>query len=262
MPPSLLNAPYDSANQRDRYGRTLHQWNIQHASRLIRNTSVVQNREPKLLEAAQKNPNSFRAQLNLANFYERNKHFQKATKAYEAALALRPKDSTTRHQYAQMLQQSGDVNKAVDQYNILIKENPSALGYNSHRVIDAFLVAGKVNELLALTKELIAPSVGQNSAINFAQNAAQHFLRHNDPKAAVEIYEKIIKVNPNDMYMYTQLISAYENVGETEKAMQLLRESMGNTHLLNATQPFAQVELILKLIKLYIEIGKTKRIGN
>ncbi len=249
-------------NQRDRYGQTLHQWNIQHASRLVSNTSIVQNREPKLLEAAEKNPNSFRAQLNLANFYERSKQFQKATKAFEAALALRPKDGTTRQQYAQMLQQSGDVNKAVDQYNILIKENPSALGYDSYRVIDAFLVAGKVNELLSLTKELIAPSVGQNSALNFAQNAAQHFLRHNDPKAAVEIYEKIIEVNPNNVYIYKNLVSAYEKLGETEKATQLLRESIENTHLNHATHPFAQVETTLQLIELYKKLGKLKELAT
>ena len=252
-------------NQRDRYGQTLHQWNMQHASRLIRNTSGVQNREPKLLEAAENNPNSFRAQLNLANFYERNKQYQNASKAYEAALALRPKDSTVRQQYAQMLQQSGDVNKAVDQYNILIKENPSALGYNSHRVIDAFSNAGKINELVSYSKEMIAPSFGsfgQGTALSFAQGVAQHLLRHNNPKAAVEIYEKIIKVIPNNVYLYTQLISAYENVGETEKAMQLLRESMENTHLLNATQPFAQVEFILKLIELYKKSGKLKELAT
>ncbi len=250
------------ANQRDRHGQTLHQWNIQHASRLVKNTSVVQNREPKLLEAAQKNPNSFRAQLNLANYYERSKQFPKASKAFEAALALRPKDSTTRHQYAQMLQQSGDVNKAVDQYNILIKENPNALGYNSNRVIDAFLVAGKVNELLSLTKELIAPSVGQSTAINFVRSTAQHFLRHNDPKAAVEIYEKMIKVNPNDVYIYKNLVSAYEKLGETEKAMQFLRESMENTNQLNSPHPFAQVETILQLIELYKKLGKLKELAT
>lgn len=250
------------ANQRDRHGQTMHQWNFQHASRLVSNTPTVQNREPKLLEAAQKNPNSFRAQLNLAKFYERAKQYQKASNAFEAALALRPKDSTTRQQYAQMLQQSGPVDKVVEQYTVLIKKNPSALGYNTHRIIDAFSNAGKINELISFTKEMIAPSFGQNAALDFARRVAQHLLRHNNPKAAVEIYEKIIKVNPNDRYTYTQLISAYENVGETEKAMQFLRESMENTNLLNATQPFAQVELTLKLIELYKKSGKLKELAT
>ena len=95
------------ANQRDRYGRTLYAWHFQQAARTVGRSKVAREREPQLLEAVQKNPDSFQAQVRLATFYEGTNQLKKASEAFKAALALRPKDSITRQRYAQMLQRSG-----------------------------------------------------------------------------------------------------------------------------------------------------------
>ena len=249
------------ANRRDRYGQTLHHWNIQNASRLVRNFSVTKNREPKLLEAAKKNPKSFQAQYNLATFYESAKQYQKASEAFQAALALRPKDGTTRQRYAQMLMQNKQAKDAVDQYNIILKENANLFTYNSHQVVEAYFQAGKVSELVTLAKEMIVPSVGQSSTNNFARSAAQRCLRHNNPKAAIEIYEKIIKASPNDpyiSYVYRDLASAYVNVGERDKAIQFLRKNLENKNIGQVSHSYTQIEIVLQLIELHKASGKLK----
>ena len=233
------------ANQRDRYGQTLYSWNFQQATHLVSRSKAVREREPQLVEAAEKNPDSFQAQAQLATFYESTNQVKKAAAAFDAALALRPKDNMTRRRYAQMLQRGGQAADAVTQYMMLLKDNPNALGYDYWEVMETFFQAGKVDELVSLAKGMISPSIGQNFSNDFAQSAARQCMDNNNPKAAIEIYEKIIEAQPNQHHRYDDLASAYAAAGEPEKAIQLLREKL---EIEDA--PYAQVEIVSKLTEL------------
>ena len=123
-------------------------------------SKIVKEREPKLVEATQKNPDSFQAHKRLAAFYESTNQLKKASVALEAALALRPKDRVTRQRYAQVLEQSRRFSDAVDQYVVLLKENPNALSYNFSPIINTFLQAGEVDKLVSLAKEAMVPAIG------------------------------------------------------------------------------------------------------
>ena len=239
------------ANQRDRYGQTLHSWSLQQATHLISRSKAVREREPQLVEAADKNPASFQAQVQLATFYESTNQVKKASAAFDAALALRPKDSMTRRRYAQMLQRSGQSRDAVTQYITLLKENPNALGYDYWEVMETFFQAGRVDELVSLALGMISPSIGQSFGNDFAGNAAQQCIENNNPKAAIEIYEKIVEVQPNRHYTYDDLASAYAAAGEREKAIQFLREKAETED-----EPYAQVEIVSKLTELYKASGE------
>ena len=243
------------ANQRDRYGRTLYSWHFQQASRMAGRSKAVREREPQLVEAVEKNPDSFQAQAKLATFYESTNQLKKAAEAFEAAIALRPKDSMIRQRYAQMLQRSGQAKAAVTQYTTLLKDNPNVLGYNYWEVIDTFVQAGKIDALVSLAKEMIAPSIGRNFGNDFAQTAASRFMDSN-PKAAVEIYEQIIKVQPNQLYTYRDLAAAYTAAGEPEKAIQRLREVLETEATKLSQDPYTQVEIVSKLIELYKASGE------
>ncbi len=243
------------ANQRDRYGRTLYSWHFQQASRMAGRSKAVREREPQLVEAVEKNPDSFQAQAKLATFYESTNQLKKAAEAFEAAIALRPKDSMIRQRYAQMLQRSGQAKGAVTQYTTLLKDNPNVLGYNYWEVIDTFVQAGKIDELVSLAKEMIAPSIGRNFGNDFAQTAASRFMDSN-AEAAVEIYEQIIKVQPNQLYTYRDLAAAYTAAGEPEKAIQRLREVLETEDTKLSQDPYTQVEIVSKLIELYKASGE------
>ena len=252
-------------NQQSQSRRTLSGSNSQQTSRQTRNTSVTQNSETKLLEretklleklleAAQKNPKSYQAQINLATFYERSRKFHKASRAFEATLALRQNDITTRKRYAETLQRAGQFEKAVEQYNILIKHNPNVLGNNYRDVITVYFRAEKVDELVSLAKDMIVPSVGQNTAKEFARSIAQQCIRYKNRKAAIEIYEKMVKVDPTDYHLYKDLTTAYFNTGQRDKAIQFLREKLENNNLTSV----AKVETILLLSQLYKTWGKLR----
>ena len=243
------------ANQRDRYGQTLPRWDMQRAVQSARRSKGLRAREPQLVEAAQKDPNSFQAQVRLATFYESTNQVQKASEAYEAALALRPKDSMTRQRYAQMLERRGKAKDAAAQYLILLKDNPNALSYNYYQVMQTFFTAGQVDELVSLAKDMIVPSVGTNYGNFFAEGVARQSLENNNPKAAIELYEKIIAVQPNNA-SYTALASAYVAAGEREKAIEFLREKLKAKDTARSRDPHVQVDIVSKLTEFYKASGQ------
>jgi len=233
------------AGQSDRSGRTLYPWNFRSATRLMSRSTNALDRERKLVETVQKNPEAFQSHLRLAIFYESTDQPKKALEAFEAALALRPKDSMTRYRYTQLLQQSGRAKDAVNQYMVLLKDSPNVLSYTYWEIADTFIQAGKVDELVSIAKEMMVPSVGQNFGQQFARSAAQACIRSDNPKAAIKIYKKFIEVYPNQSHTYQDLASAYSAAGERENAIQLLRGRLatGSTA--------SQVETVLKLTELY-----------
>ena len=243
------------ANQRDRHGQMLHSWNIQQATHLVSRSKAAREREPQLLEAAAKNPDSFQSQARLAAFYESTNQVKKASEAFEAALKLRSKDSMTRQRYAQMLQRNGQAEAALIQFITLLEDNPSALGYNYWEVIETFFQAQKVEELVSLAKGLIAPSFGRNFGNEFARNAANQCTQNNNPRAAAEIYEQILKVQPNQHNMYADLASAYAASGEREKAIQFLREKLEADGTTISQNSYAQAQMVSKLIELHKTSG-------
>ena len=232
------------ANQRDRYGQTLHSWSLQQATHLISRSKVVREREPQLIKAAEKNPDSFQAQAQLAMFYENTNQVKKASAAFDAALALRPKDSMTRRRYAQMLQRSGQSGDAVTQYVMLLEDNPNALGHDYWEMMETFFQAGKVDELVSLALGMISPSIGQSFGNEFAISVAWQCMENNNPKAAAGIFEKIVEVQPNRDDLYSELASAYTAAGEREKAIQFLRKKVVKIEHMSS---YAQVQIVSKL---------------
>ena len=220
----LAERALHAANRPDRYGRTLYSWNFQRATHLTSHSKNLSTRESELVKAIENNPNSFQSHLKLATFYEKTNQIEKASEAFKAALVLRPNDSMTRHRYVQMLQRKGKVSDTIPHYTILLRNNSSALGYGYREAIDAFFQADKVDELIALTKDLILP-VGQYAGNDFTHKVAQRCLSNNRPEAAVEIFEEIIAVHPNWNYVYRELADAYAATGDPEKAIWFLQES-------------------------------------
>ena len=241
------------ANQPDRYGRTMYAWNFQQATNLVSLSKNKQSRENKIIEDVQKNPDSFQAQLKLAMFYEGTNKTDKAAEAFKAALALRPKDSNIRFRYVQMLERIGKAKEAIPHYKILLKNDSTALGYNYKNAIDAFVAAGKIDELISLTKELILP-VGRYAGNDFTHKVAQRCLTEKRPQDAVEIFEQILQVHPKWNYVYQELASAYVATGDPEKAIQYLTEKqeLGVTSL-------SQTSFQLKLAKFHEAAGGSER---
>ena len=243
------------ASRRDRHGQPMYNWYFQQASNMARRRATKE-REDLLILSAEKTPTSFRSQINLATYYEALNQIDKAAKAFEAALALRPKDGITRQRYAQMLIRSGRAEAAVTQYTILLRDNPNALGFNFFNVMFTFFQVGQAEAIATLAKETIHPSIGRGSGLDFAETVAQQCMTFGHPEGAAEIYEKILEVNPNNTRMYAQLASAYTATGNRDKAIQFLRTKLETNDSAILRDRSAQTQVAQKLIELYKASGE------
>ncbi|HID55353.1 TPA: tetratricopeptide repeat protein, partial [Candidatus Poribacteria bacterium] len=234
-----------------RYSRMIGGYYYRQALNLIRGSRASKEREARLIKIAEENPNSFRAQLDMAFYYESTKQFDKASMYFERALNLRPKDINTRMRYARTLAQAGKFAEAVEQYTTLLRKSPNVIGYNYWDIVDLFLRAGKVDELVSLAKDMIRPTPGSNFGLYFARTVARRCLENNRPKEAVEIYERILRINPNDSYICNQLATAYASAGKREKAIQLIRGRLESDDPTLSQNPRLRSELVTKLMELY-----------
>ncbi len=211
------------ANSPDQYGRMMSTWSFQQANSLVGTVKERKNRETKIIEDAQNNPTSFNAQLKLAMFYEGTNKIQKASEAFKSVLNLRPKEINIRLRYVQMLERSGKAKDAIPHYKVLLKSDSSILGYNYENAIDAFVHSDKLDELIALTKEIIQP-VGRYYGDEFTIAVARRCLAEKRTKESIELFEKILEVQPNRNYQYQELATIYAKNDEPEKAIQYLTE--------------------------------------
>ena len=187
----------------------------------------IREREAKLVQIAEKNPTA-KSLENLAVFYKGRNQLAKAAETYKAAVALRPNDGNLRDNYAAMLQQSGQVKKAVEQYAILLRENPDTLQrtyYYYDNMIKIFIQAGEINQLVSVVKDMIDEKTPYGYRNEFARRVARHFIQSKNPKPAIDIYEKMLELGL-DSVVHENLVSAYINTGEREKAIELLRERL------------------------------------
>ena len=241
------------ASRPDRYGRMMYSWNLRQATNVLSRSKNVQDQEKQILADVQKNPESIQAQLKLAMFYEGANKIEKAAEAFKAALKLQPKDNIIRLRYVQMLERNGKAIDAVPEYTILLKNDSTALGYDYEEAIDAFVAAGKIDDLISLTKELILP-VGKYAGNDFTQKVARRCLNENRPKDAIDIFEKIIQVHPSWDYIHRELASAYVAADDPEKAIEYLTEKyeLGKTSM-------SQTSFELKLAEFHEAAGGSER---
>ena len=243
------------ANWRGQYGQPMNSWHLEQALSIARRRATKE-RGDLLILSAEKNPTSFQAQINLATYYEAMNQVDNAAKAFEAALALRPKDEITRQRYAQMLMRGRRTDAAVTQYTILLRNNSNVLGYNSWDVIEPFFQAGRAEAITALAKEMIRPLIGRGFGPDFAKTVAEQCMTFSQPEGAVEIYEKMLEVNPNSIDLYTQLASAYIAAGNRDKAIQFLRTQLAVNRSSILKDQNARIQMSQKLIELYKASGE------
>ena len=244
------------SNNSNRSGRAASSRNISQSANLYRTSQDKENNESKLVEDAQNKPDSFQAQIKLAVHYERSNQIGKATKAYESALALRPKDNNTRLQYVRMLERNGKATDAISDYAILLKSNSSVLDYEHDIAIDAFVEVGKLDELISITNDIIMP-VGQYAGSDFTVIVARRCLTENRTEDAIKLFEKIIQTHPSWTALHQELASIYVNAGQPEKAIQFLTEKQKSDRT-----SLSETGFIVKIAEIYLSSGNSEKAVN
>ena len=217
----------------------------------------VRLREPELVEAVERQPDSFKAQKDLATFYENTNRPKKAIPILASAVALRPKDSELRYRYAELLRRDKRIEKALGQYTVLLKSDPNFFrdrGHHGSRVrspIQTFKEAGQFTELVAIAKEITLPSDGGYGS-TFVESIAWECVKNNATNDGVELFERLIAVRPDWSNFHVGLSHAYTAAGDRERAIECIRNGLNKfTRPPIATHHPRQLqELVSELVKL------------
>ena len=216
----------------------------------------AREREPEFVEAVEKQPNSFKALVELAAFYENTDQSKKAIPVLAKAVDLRPRDSNLRNRYAGLLQRDKQLDKAVEQYTVLLKNDLDFFRYRSHgndarSLIEIFVEAGKITELVTVAKGMIAAS-SDGYATEFVQAVAWECMNNDTPKIAVELYEKLIAARPGKPYLRLGLSRAYDVAGERGLAVECIQNGLISIaqSQLSTYYPRLLQSLVTELIKL------------
>ena len=216
----------------------------------------VRLREPELVEVVERQPDSFKAQKDLATFYEKTNRPKKAIPILASVVALRPTDSELRYRYAEMLRRDRQIEKALEQYTVLLKSDPNFFRDRGHgsRVrspIRTFMEAGQFTELVAIAKEITLPSDGGYGS-TFVESIAWECVKNNAPNVAVELFERLIAVRPDWSNFHLGLSRAYTAAGDREQAIECIRNGLNiiTRPPLSTHHPRQLQRLVSELIKL------------
>jgi tetratricopeptide (TPR) repeat protein len=237
-----------------RAGRT-YSYVLSQISRLLR-PSVMREREKNLKAIVRNNPNSYRAHLELATFYEGQNRVVEAAREFEEALKLRPNDAQTRMRLARMLRRRGDNEKAVEHYALLLERSPSSIT-DPWDVVRTFFDAQKADKLIEFTLKGLDRStlvVGRRyGPAPLHDMIARECLNRNMYAEAIRLYERLIELYPENDGLYIGLADAYAKSGEIQKGIELLEKRM--EHEGRRSRGIAE-----KLIDLYAQADRLEEI--
>ena len=178
----------------------------------------IQNEEKYYLEAAEKYPESFNANYNIAEFYRLVRRYQEADKYYDKALEIEPKNINAIHAKGFNLENI-DMNKSLECYNKVLEIDPEAVGtlLNKGRLEGAFI------------KDLEAALKSLNKAIELDENLTLAYIARanakelgGDYKGALEDANKAIELEPKIIEGYEFKAKALNRLERYEESIEVI----------------------------------------
>ena len=155
------------------------------------------------------------AHYELALIYYKNENDEEALYHIERAVeADQTSNNWYKELYAQILEVTGDYQKAADIYTELIEKRPGRKSYYEDAV-QMLIEAGEFEKALEITGQLES-RFGESPQIGF--NRYQIYLRMRENEKAVQEVEKMIDKNPGDVRFLELLANTYRRNNNPEQA--------------------------------------------
>lgn len=178
-------------------------------------------------KAAQLDENNQWYLVQLAYMYGRNSMLKESIATFEKIIKKYPKDVDNYYPYAEALLKNNEVDKAMDVLNDLEK----ILGYDEQLVFNKYRILAQMKryeEALAEIDKLIEhdPSEITNYGI-----AAEIYLEQNNKAKAMEYYEKMLAIDPDNGMVHLSLSDYYHSSGDEKKSIEELKAAFGSSSL-------------------------------
>ncbi len=185
-----------------------------------RMVSIARRRDelPKLLKDFKKrwpSPNAFQATI-LAQIHGELGEFDAAFNQYRAALRLESANVDFRLEFISLLEKSGaDPNVIITEQEALVRAAPAQTRF-AVELAKRYEKAGRQKQALALAENLLT-QYGSDASVLLG--LADLFGQWNKPAKVIQIYEKLVILEPTDHEHYVNLGQQYWGRGDRLKAV-------------------------------------------
>lgn len=197
----------------------------------------------------------------LAHIYELSSEYGLALEYSEKAIKIDPDNYWYRVLYAHSLQRNGNLNGAIKQYQILIEKdggNPDlyfdlgGMQLYAEKYKDAIETFNTLENIVGITEELSVQKEKIYIKLGDVDKAAEEikklitafpdelryqgmladlYVANNMEEKALEIYQNILKIDPNNPYANLSLHDYYKKLNKDEEAFESLKKAFASEAL-------------------------------
>jgi tetratricopeptide (TPR) repeat protein len=177
--------------------------------------------------AVQVDPNNQWYLVQLAFLYNRNLLYKESIQTFEKLIKKFPKDVDNYYPYAEVLLKNQEYDKAIETLNDLEK----ILGFDEQLVFNKYRIFAQMKKYPEALLE-IEKLINQNPLeITNYGIAAEIYLEMKQKDKAMEYYQKILAVDPENGMVHLALSDYYHSIGEEIKAQEELKAAFSSTSL-------------------------------
>ncbi|PKN91671.1 MAG: hypothetical protein CVU44_17290 [Chloroflexi bacterium HGW-Chloroflexi-6] len=141
----------------------------------------------------QKSPNSSAAYANRANAYNALGKRLEAQEDFEKSIKLDPKDKVARTNYARMLKNMGEIEKAIVQLSEAVKEKVYAAAHFEYGLL---LEAKKPDEALAYFENAVSTAEDSSALERYTRKLVEQQEKQSQFSQAIRSYKRLIQLSP------------------------------------------------------------------
>ncbi|NOR86283.1 MAG: tetratricopeptide repeat protein [Bacteroidales bacterium] len=165
--------------------------------------------------------------LLLIDLYRNNIQIDEAVEVYQSLLIDEPTNTDYLINLSTLYSQLEDYDKACNTIEKVEKLNGIA-EQTSFQKRQLYLQQDKFDKAV---HEMILLSNTFPEEETYCSMIAEMYMQNQQAAEALEWYEKVLKINPNNPYIQITLADYYSKMGDFEKAYEYLKEGYSNTNL-------------------------------
>lgn len=178
-------------------------------------------------KAVQIDPDNQWYLVQLAYLYNRNLLYKESIQTFEKLIKKYPKDIDNYYPYAEVLLKNGEDEKAIETLNELEK----ILGFDEQLVFNKYRIFAQNKKYPEALKEIDKLIKNNPLEITNYGIAAEIYLQMNDKTKAMEYYQKILEVDPENGMVHLALSDYYNSQGDEKKSQEELKAAFASTSL-------------------------------
>lgn len=178
-------------------------------------------------KAVQIDPDNQWYLVQLAYLYNRNLLYKESIQTFEKLIKKYPKDIDNYYPYAEVLLKNGEDEKAIETLNELEK----ILGFDEQLVFNKYRIFAQNKKYPEALREI--DKLIENNPLEITNYgiAAEIYLQMNDKTKAMEYYQKILEVDPENGMVHLALSDYYNSLGDEKKSQEELKAAFASPSL-------------------------------